>query len=147
MPRYLLDTNLLRPALMAGTPFFLWIGAHPGEVALSLVTLREALRGTLASIAEAESPQSAGKSSLSTRYALLARLLEGVKDFPLIPYSEAAEILYQSWPKSVHRIGPNDCRITASAIVSGLIVLTRNTADFEKIAAHDNRLRFAEEPE
>ena len=109
---------------------------------MSLVTLREALRGTLASIAEAESPQGAGKSSLSTRYALLARLLEGVKHFPLETYSESAEALYQSWPKCLHRIGPNDCRIAASAITTGLVVLTRNSADFEKIAAHDNRLRF-----
>jgi predicted nucleic acid-binding protein len=144
--RYLLDTNLLRPALTAGTELALWMEAHPGEIALSIVTVREALRGTLASIAEAESPQAAGKSSLSTRYALLARLLAGIQSIPLHPYSEAAEVLYQSWPKSLHRTGPNDCRIATSAITAGLVVLTRNTADFERIAQHDNRLRLVQAP-
>ncbi len=146
MARYLLDTNLLRPALTPETELALWIEAHPDEVALSLVTVREALRGTLASLAEAESPQFNGKSSLSTRYALLARLLAGIRSLPLHPYSEDAEALYQSWPKSLHRIGPNDCRIAASAIVAGLVVLTRNEADFARIAQHDNRLRFTQEP-
>nr|WP_309692880.1 type II toxin-antitoxin system VapC family toxin [Armatimonas sp.] len=146
MARYLLDTNLLRPALTPGNALALWIEAHPGEITLSAVTVREALRGMLASIAEAESPQAAGKSSLSTRYALLVRLLEGIQSFPLHPYSEVADALYQSWPKSLHRTGPNDCRIAASAIVAGLIVLTHNTTDFSRIAQHDNRLRFEQEP-
>ena len=146
MARYLLDTNLLRPALTSETELALWIEAHPGEVALSLVTVREALRGTLASLAEAESPQFLGKSSLSTRYALLTRLLDGVSRFPLQPYSETAEALYQSWPKSLHRIGPNDCRIAASAIVAGLVVLTLNRTDFARIMEHDNRLRFEQAP-
>jgi len=145
--RYLLDTNLLRSALTPDSELAIWIATHAGEIALGLVSVREVLRGALASIAEAESPQFAGKTSLSTRYALLARILEGLASFPLHPYSEEADALYHSWPKSLHRVGPNDCRIAASAITGGLIVLTKNTSDFKRIMEQDKRLRIAEMPE
>jgi tRNA(fMet)-specific endonuclease VapC len=142
MPRYLLDTNLLGLALAPNSSLALWHRANPTEISLSIITVREALRGALASITEAESPQSTSKLSLSRRYVFLAHLLEGLQEFPKIPYSDEAEALYQSFPKSVQRIGPNDCRIAASAIVEDRIVLTKNTADFARIAEHDSRLRF-----
>jgi predicted nucleic acid-binding protein len=109
---------------------------------MSLITARESLRGALASIAEAESIQAERKLPLSKRYQFLGQLLDGLHQFSHITYSDEAEILYQSFPKSVRRIGPNDCRIAASAIVENLIVLTQNTADFARIAEHDPRLRF-----
>lgn len=147
MPRYLLDTNLLRSALAPGSSLAERIRQNPTEYAVSLVTVREALRGALAAIAEAESPsQAAGRAGLSARYALLAHLVEGLASLTLWPYSDEADRLYQSWPASVRRVGPNDCRIAASAIVDGCTVLTRNLSDFARIAEHDTRLLYAAEP-
>jgi predicted nucleic acid-binding protein len=143
MPRYLLDTNLLGLATTPNSSLVLWHKVHPNEIFISIITARESLRGVLASIVEAESPQAAEKLSLSKRYQFLAHLLAGLHQSPMLVYSEEAEILYRSLPKSIQRIGPNDCRIAASAIVNGLTVLTQNTADFVRIAEYDPRLQFA----
>lgn len=140
--RYLLDTNLLRAALTPGSPLALRIAESPGDYGLSVVTVREVLRGALASVAEAES---SATLSLPTRYRFLAQLIQGISRFAIHPYAEEAEALYRSWPKSLHRIGPNDCRIAASAIVDGLIILTCNASDFAQIAAHDPGLSFLDE--
>jgi tRNA(fMet)-specific endonuclease VapC len=144
MPRYLLDTNLLGLAITPNSSLALWHKAHPAELSISIIAIREALSGVLSSIAKAESPQTTGKISLSRRYQFLSQLLEGIRQFPQTPYTDEAEILYQSFPKSVRRVGSNDCRIAASAIVTGLIVLTQNTSDFAHIAEHDPRLQFEE---
>lgn len=146
MPRYLLDTNLLRPALTPGSSLAERIRQNPADFAVSMVTVREALRGALAAIAEAESQAQGGsRSTLSARYALLAHLVEGLASLTLWPYSEEADRLYQAWPASVRRVGPNDCRIAASAILGGCTVLTRNVADFARIAEHGTRLSFLAE--
>jgi tRNA(fMet)-specific endonuclease VapC len=144
MPRYLLDTNLLGLAITPNSSLALWHKAHPAELSISIIAVREALRGTLASITQAESPQASSKIPLSKRYQFLVQLLEGIRQFPQTPYLDEAETLYQSFPKSVQRVGSNDCRIAASAIVAGLTVLTQNTSDFAHIAEHDPRLRFEE---
>ena len=136
---FLLNTNLLRDALTPDAPLARRIARAPEDYFLSIVTVREVLRGALASVAEAESSPT---RFLPQRYDFLFRLLQGISGFAIQPYPDSAEALFQSWPKSLHRIGPNDCRIAASAIVADRIVLTRNISDFARIAAHDTRLLY-----
>ena len=146
MPRYLLDTNLLREILTQGSSLETYHRQYPNEIALSIVSVREALRGALASITDAESPQPKGKSPLSARYALLNDLLRGIQKLPVHLYSEQADKLYHNWSPAIRRIDPNDCRIAASAAVDGLVVLTRNVSDFERITAHESRVLFTSTP-
>ena len=47
--------------------------------------------------------------------------------------TDEAERVFRLFPASVKRVGGMDCRIAAHAIVSGLVVVTRNTRDFERI--------------
>ena len=61
--------------------------------------LRDALRGALASVAAAESSPNL---SLPSRYAFFAQLIRGISTLPLHLYSDEADALYQSWPKSLH---------------------------------------------
>lgn len=144
MPRYLLDTNLLREVLTPGNSLEKYHRLHPDELTLRIVAVRETLRGFMAVIGEAES--SNDNTRLSSRYALLKIFLEGLRGHSIHTYKEQADTLYKTWPQSIRRIGPNDCRIAASAAVDGLIVLTRNTSDFERIAQHEPRIQFATEP-
>ncbi|MBB6051736.1 putative nucleic acid-binding protein [Armatimonas rosea] len=118
------------------------IMANTESIFLSTVVVREILRGAMASISEAEGNASRGKASLVQRYALLELVLARIQLFQILCYSDAAESLYQSWPKSLQRMGPNDCRIAASAVVTGITVVTRNTGDFSRIAEHEARLVF-----
>jgi tRNA(fMet)-specific endonuclease VapC len=141
-----MDTNLLRDALLPGSLIARYHRQYPADISLSIVSVREALKGALSSITDAESSQPRGKSSLSSRYTLLNEILIGMQMFPIHLYSEQADALYKTWPQSIRRIGPNDCRIAASAAVDGLIVLTRNTSDFERIAQYEPRVPFAAEP-
>ncbi len=116
--------------------------ANTESIFLSSVVVREILRGAMAAISEAEGGAARGQSSLVQRYALLELVLNRILLFTIVPYSVAAENLYQTWPKSLQRIGPNDCRIAASAVVNGMTVITRNTRDFARIAEHEVRLVF-----
>ena len=63
----------------------------------------------------------------------LAELVKALAAFQILPYTDEAEQLYQSWPAKQKRVGPNDCRIAASAILAGFTVITCNSKDFSTI--------------
>lgn len=63
----------------------------------------------------------------------LAELVKALAAFQILPYTDEAEQLYQSWPAKQKRVGPNDCRIAASAILAGFTVVTCNGKDFSTI--------------
>ena len=100
------------------------------EIWLSSVALAEAMQGRLATI---NAEQSKLRGDVPGVYAKLIRTVEATKMYPFLPYTAAAETLFQSWPASVKRVGTNDCRIAASAITSGLTIVTRNARDYERI--------------
>ncbi len=130
---YLLDANLFR----------LYVNGDPVTVAavltcsemvwLSSVTVEEMIVGRLNIINRARS----GKSpiSLVRAHEELIELIGDIRPFLLLTYSEAAERVYQTFPPSVRRIGPQDCRIAAQALAHDMIVVTRNLRDFEAIGA------------
>ena len=130
VPRYLLDTNILR-ALADGDPT---IDARidslgDGVVVVSVVAIREVWKGVLATVTQEESKPS---GRLAYAYEYLQDSFHALCDLTPYPYSEEAETLFQSFPAKVKRVGTNDCRIAASAITSGLTVLTRDK-DFAAI--------------
>ncbi len=88
------------------------------------------MQGSLARINRERS-----RSSLAIEVAsrLFVTLIEEVARFQLLPYTNEAERLFQSWPAAVRRVGPNDCRIAASAIAHGYVVVTCNGKDFSRI--------------
>ena len=63
----------------------------------------------------------------------LAELVRIIAAFQILPYTDEAEQLYQSWTAKQKRVGPNDCRIAASAILAGFTVITCNGKDFSTI--------------
>lgn len=107
--------------ILATPPSLLW---------LPLIVVEEQLRGRLKVLSNLTRLR---PDDVVKAYGLLAATLSAVQRFPLLPYTEAAETLYQSWPSEVKRIGTHDCRIAATAIVNGMTVITRNTQHFERI--------------
>ena len=63
----------------------------------------------------------------------LASLIRSLSTLQILPYTDEAEQLYQSWTAKQKRVGPNDCRIAASAILAGFTVITCNGKDFSTI--------------
>lgn len=63
----------------------------------------------------------------------LAKLLPALAAFQILPYTDKAEQLFKSWPTKIKGVGPNDCRIAASAILAGFTVITGNGKDFSTI--------------
>jgi len=130
---YLLDTDTvsnyldrsrrnvtLRDRLLTQPAERLWI---------SVVTVEEILRGVLDAIREAQKR----KRPVTAAYAFLALALEDLRQFQVLPYTEDADRLFQAIPPAVKRVGTNDCRIAASALAAGFVLVTSNAADFGRI--------------
>ncbi len=103
-------------------------GSRPGSVFLSQITAEETLRGALALIKVEEAR---GRAHIG--YQLLSDLLREIARFPFLPYDEAAEQLYRSYPAAIRRIGSADCKIAAVAQAHGATVITRNIRHFSEI--------------
>ncbi len=73
------------------------------------------------------------RRSSSRESRFLAELVRIIAAFQILPYTDEAEQLYQSWTAKQKRVGPNDCRIAASAILAGFTVVTCNGKDFSTI--------------
>lgn len=102
----------------------------PSIVRLSAIAAEEMLQGTLARINRERSQL---RPDVETASLYFVRLLTFVSGLPILPYTNEAERLFRSWPSSVKRVGPNDCRIAASAIVHGYTVVTCNAKDYSRI--------------
>jgi predicted nucleic acid-binding protein len=66
-------------------------------------------------------------------YALLARILQDIPSFQILPFNDQANLIYKAMPAAIKRLGSADCRIAASAIAYGYTVITRNARDFGQI--------------
>ena len=100
------------------------------EVSISIITFTELLQGWLAEINRSLARP---KSDICRAYDNLAQAQEDLRSFKTIRYTSQIESIYQAFPSSVKRVGTNDCRIAATAIAHGLIVVTCNVRDFSRI--------------
>jgi tRNA(fMet)-specific endonuclease VapC len=100
------------------------------DLYISGIAVEEMLIGALAALNRARSDRSV---SLRDAYARLARIIQHLARFNILPYDDAAESLYQSWPAHVRRVGKFDCRTAALAITHHLVVVTCNGKDFSRI--------------
>ena len=106
--------------------------AAGAPVLLSAIVAQEAVEGALAQITRRQRANSQIQD-VEEAYDLLHRTLIAISGLPFLPYTAAAEALFRAFPASVKRVGTNDCRIAASAITSGLTIVTRNARDYERI--------------
>ena len=73
------------------------------------------------------------RKSFGRESQFLVDLFKVIAIFQILPYTDEAERLYQSWTAKQKRVGSSDCRITASAILAGFTVITCNGKDFSTI--------------
>jgi tRNA(fMet)-specific endonuclease VapC len=129
MLRYLFDTDHLTLYDHATVAVWQHFSVQPlGSVGLSPVSVEEYLRGRLAALSRHQSgPQQA------LAYARLVDSLQLFAQFPIISFDQACESQYQQLRRLRLRIGSQDMRIAAVAMVNRLILVTRNRSDFGQI--------------
>ena len=102
--------------------------AGSAQVAVSIITVEEQMRGWLAAIRATTTPQ-----ARVIAYQRLRMAVEYFASFAVIDYTTKVEVLVSDMRKQGIRIGTQDLRIAAIAIVHGTILVTRNVRDFAQV--------------
>jgi tRNA(fMet)-specific endonuclease VapC len=100
----------------------------PTQVAISIITVEEQLRGWLAAIRAAATPD-----ARAIAYQRLHMALEYFTSFTIIDYTQLMDGLVIDLRKQGLWIGTQDLRIAAIALTQGVTVVTRNTRDFAQV--------------
>jgi tRNA(fMet)-specific endonuclease VapC len=129
---YLLDTDhmsLLHRAGEAGDRIRRRLELTPADqIAVSIVTYEEQMRGWLADIARARTLE-----QQKPRYDELRHLVEVYSKTPMLPLSDEAVAVYRNlWLQRI-RIGSMDMKIAAIALTNRATVVTRNVSDFGRV--------------
>ena len=128
---YLLDSDTVSGAFRGHPQISRKIATTPYErIWISSKVVEESIGQQINRINTLHSQNKPGLTSACT---LLVKLMSHLQKFQILPYTDEAEALYKTWTAQQKRVGTNDCRIAASAIVSGLIVVTCNSKDFSRI--------------
>jgi predicted nucleic acid-binding protein len=128
---YLYDTDTVTAIHMGTDSVTEKVSRIPrSRTLVSIVTVAEVMQGWLADVNRS---QSSVKGNICLAYDNLSRAHENLKSFNIIRYDAQAEAVFESFPAAVRRTGTNDCRIAATAIAHGLIVVTRDMQDFARI--------------
>ena len=125
---YLLDTDSASLAFNGNKRVRSRIRQASQDVWLSSIAAEESARGALNLI-----QQNRDKAGSPFAHNFLIRLLSDISGYSIHPYDEQAALVFASFPASVKRVGSQDCRIAASAIAVGWIVVTGNQKDFSRI--------------
>jgi len=102
--------------------------APPGAIAVSVVTAEEMIRGRLAVLAR--------RSEGQARVHAYSKFLETVHFFssiPVLPFDPPCEAKFQELRALGLRVGSQDLRIAATAVVYELVLVTRNKQDFAQV--------------
>lgn|GEM_PF-821269 len=101
------------------------------RVWVSSITAEEMLSGALSQINKAREQRLRQDIEAPSRY--FSRLIERLRVFNILAYTNAAEQEYDAYSAATKRIGKMDCRLVAHASTNNFIVVTCNTADFSRI--------------
>jgi tRNA(fMet)-specific endonuclease VapC len=103
--------------------------AKPEEIAITIITVEEQLRGRLNIIRQASSA-----NELVSAYTKLKATLSYISSNIVLDFSQDASICYAELLRQKIRIGTQDLRIAAIALSMNGILVTRNRRDFVKVS-------------
>lgn len=130
MTCYILDTDHLslyqrgHPALKARIE-----SVPPHEIAITIITVEEQMRGRLAQVKKAAS----GPARVEA-YRWLRETIRFFEELTILDFDTAAEIIDASLRQQKLRLGSQDRRIAAIMLARGGILVTRNQADFQQVS-------------
>ncbi len=129
---YLLDTDNMS-LIERGGPEALRLKARvamipPDDIATTVVSYEEQMRGWLAVSAKARTPD-----ALIAAYRRLKSHLAVYTKIAVVDFEEKAAAEYERLKQLKIRIGTQDLKIAAITLANNAILLTRNTRDFARI--------------
>jgi tRNA(fMet)-specific endonuclease VapC len=101
---------------------------RPTAFSRSLVSFHEQVLGAHTLIAQAQ-----GQTKLLQGYLRQHEVWFDYDGTKVLPFDIAAMNRFSALTKQLPRVGRNDLRIAATALVHGLTVLTRNARDFGQV--------------
>ncbi len=102
------------------------------ELAVTVVTCEEVLRGWLAKIRQASNGE--GRMTLAIAYSRFGDALIALPKFILLPYTTVADTLYKSWRVAKVKCGgTRDLRIASICVAHNASLITYNRRDFDKV--------------
>lgn len=100
----------------------------PEEIAVSIITFEEQMRGWMAFIAKANSIE-----KQISAYEKLGRFLESYRYIPIIQFDENAAKVFQDLKSRKIRVGTMDLKIASIAISKSALLISRNLSDYDQI--------------
>ncbi|SRR6266446_309740 len=102
--------------------------ADDDEIVTTIITFGEDLGGWLPSCRRARDG-----ATRAGAYARLQRGLDFYRDKDCLPFDEATAVIFDRLRAHKIRVGTNDLAIAAIVLSVNGILITRNTADFQKV--------------
>ena len=97
-----------------------------GELATTVITYEEQMRGWLARVAHANTTE-----RMRDAYSRLQTHIETFAGIPVLPFDGPAIAIFERLRQQRLRVGTMDLKIAAITLARGAVLLTRNRADFE----------------
>ena len=101
---------------------------EPSDFFVSIISFHEQVMGWNAYISRAKNP-----TGVVRGYSRLEHLLANFAQAQVIPFDDAAAVVFGVLRKQRVRIGTMDLRIASIALSRDLTVLTRNLVDFNRL--------------
>jgi predicted nucleic acid-binding protein len=99
------------------------------EIAITIISVEEILRGALDEIRQAQSR----RRGVVEAYVFFQRLQHDLQRFAILAYSADADRIHQTMTAPTKRLGGQDCRIAAIAMANACTIVTANTQHFSRI--------------
>lgn len=131
MSLYILDTNCFSDWQKNDPMMVQRIEVNAENVAVTIVTVEEAIGGWLAFIRKASTSSQADK--LVWGYTRLWDTLDDFKNLNILKFDQNAFTIYTEFRRQKIRIGTQDLRIAAIVLANKAILVTRNNRDFSQV--------------
>lgn len=130
---YILDTDHLsvldRGGLQAQPLLMRLANINPDQVAVTIISYEEQMRGWLSYVAKAQNVE-----TQVLAYKELKKQLGNYCMIPILEFDQPVAQEFQRLKKAYPRLGTMDLKIAAIVLVNQAILLTRNITDFGQIA-------------
>ncbi len=131
--KYLLDTDHISFLQRRSGPEYTALAARiaqhsPADFAFSIVSFQEQVHGAHTFLSRARTNRDVIRG-----YTLLREILQGFQAAPVLPFDAAAVAVFDGLRAQRIRVGTMDLRIAAVTLAQGLVLLTRNLADFARV--------------
>jgi len=100
----------------------------PDEIATTIITFEEQMRGWMAFIAKANSIE-----KQISAYEKLGRFLESYRYIPIIQFDKKSGETFQDLKSRKIKVGTMDLKIASIAISQNALLISRNLSDYDQI--------------